>query len=376
MDTKIITLKMPISPVAETDEERKAAWAEIHNAFLVYRTVARKAAAILDMAEIAGANVDHKGDEWKVIPKYDDRWEILKATFGKDTKGLGPIRPLIKAELDDKLSSEFVDGILRELDARWKAKDAEFPKARRNFLVLNGRRLPPRFQFVQLPIRVRQMEIDENGHGITIRYKPDGGRMRLKIGTVDRFRWERWKDAIDTPSVLRDSRLKIDKDGKMWLLACIQVGCRTKRICPGRKLIVTYGEWVSPAAKKMPPSPALLLTVEDKSGSETINGLFTAGATDGLLANKVRSQRSKVMCSSAHLAPSILEGFRRRQANITAQRSNFTHTWNHVWSKRIVRCAIQNECETIEFDLPEKLDGEPWPWAEFKLMTTHKLERG
>jgi len=341
-----LALKIPVHP-AEEDRQR------LNNAMTAYRGALRQAAAMLEIASSAGAEIKpSKTGELMIIEDFAKTNAMLSEVFGKTGKALGyPMRAWLVEKMG--LRSEWADSALRDLAVRWMAKDPEMTKLRRNFLVLNGKRKPPLFRFQSFPIRARSAELSD--HAINFDLGGEFGEITLKIGTLDPGARRVWKLIVDGEYHGGDMKLVKRRNG-------------------GWRLVCPYERMEAPDATTKEAVLEVEVTPECvKAGSLELRFDPILPWLDRLALRQKDLEAERDNC----------QGFRKARAAIVARcnrltetRDNGVRTWNHVWAKRIVDHARARACGTICLKEPkeEGLSGRPWQWADLKSKIGYKAK--
>src|SRR5262245_28270370 len=143
------TLKIDLVVTGDDDAQRLAVLNQVRQSIRQYRAVLRHCFSVLTCAQAAAAEISWQGGdagEIRVRPNNDAARQVLAAATGKDGAALGyQLREYVLQTLAPTWHSFVWDSLRRDMSTAWTAKDAEFPRAGRGWLILQGARGISRF---------------------------------------------------------------------------------------------------------------------------------------------------------------------------------------------------------------------------------------
>ena len=366
----IRSLKIEVYPKEKTD------WPKIRAMFAEYRAALRKAFAAHALTECAAA---------EIIPPKGKRNTVLKATqlAGKirrqlwggksEQRGVHPFMiealPSFNGMARDCATTFIMDS--------WKSNDPEFPTAPRGYLIMQGAR---KFAVMgNADIRVRKTHTKMNEHGISLCIFADQSSLELKVKTLDPGRWGRWKKVVKGDLKCGDPiRLGL-RDGNLFLYVPFhEEDAGPREIDATRIMEVSFGDT---------KERAICLSLRE--GHKTLLDeivhceIDANGAWAGLLRQNMQKEKctaERKACGRRGQIGGIghergYDATTGRLHRLTVGRDNFCKTWNHVWTKRIVKQAHDWRCGKAQvFGPPADLCSESWPWADFRAKLDYKAK--
>ena len=259
--------------------------------------------------------------------------------------------------------------VQRLVGKRWTSKDAEIPKCRRNWLALNLERKFPMFKRQGMPIRGRDTICRD--YEIEMQWRK-GNPVVFRLGELDPVRRGTWfaikKNGWNT-CILNVRR----KKGKQVLRISVTYEIernRVENLERERCLEVATGtEDEKFFSMRMVEGQKTMyedMFVEFKNVSAVVSWL------DGL---SVHQDKLKSQLEGCGLNNKVYRVLQARRDKVTLSRDNGVKTWNHVWTKAIVREALRNNCGRIRTHLPAKLLERQWQWSDFEFKLKYKAEQ-
>lgn len=414
------TLRLDVYVAGEDRDLAKAQRRKVIDSIQLYRAVARKAFAALSMAEIAGAKIEFAANEPKDEPQTeaapaeptqylrvtanDESRRIMEIAFGKAGKAFCyELRDFVLKELAPHWFSHVWDGLRRDIVTAWSSKDAEMTKATRGHLILGMRRNMAGFWFKGLPI----LRTDT----VTSNVKYDGTKITLS--------WDHELGPVTFRPVMQSSKQnrkpKLDP-ARRYILHQIASGAWkscTPRLSERDGILSLFIPYYAPALERT--SELSKDRVMEITFSEQPEEYFQCRVHDGRrgYVDDLRNRTLSVVAVLDWLArlksqSDKLDAHRRscgnprregeghckahelitgRLENVSRTRENGCRTWNHLWTKQLVKKAREWNCgKIVVFDLPSAVDkrqdvpqhmaagllGRPWGWFEFKSMLQYK----
>ena len=145
---------------------------------------------------IHAANVEVKKDgNLAVVPHSSEAHEIMQKALGQEGKALAyPCRKWVLQTLAPTWYSFVWDSLRRDVSDRWRAKDPEFTKASRGWLILQGKRLIALFRRrgIGMPRLTARPKLE--GRSLVLKWDREIGKVELKLKKVDSGRWFAWRN--------------------------------------------------------------------------------------------------------------------------------------------------------------------------------------
>lgn len=404
---QVKTLRLDVFVAGDDREHAKAVRLQLINSVKLYRTVARQVFAVLAMAEIAGAKIEYGDGYLRVMSVKDAAKNIMAKVFDMEGyKGHAyELRELVLRELAPDWYSHVWDGLRRDVSTAWTSKDAELTKVSRGHLILEQRRALAGFYHRGLPV-LRTDTVTSNvkydGNNITLTWDKQIGPVTLRpVGQrsennrkpkLDASRRHILRQIVEGKWRSCTPRLS-EKDGILTLFIPYYAPARVVELDKERSLEVTFSDQ---------PEKFFSCRLHDGRAStadelrEDVVGVNAA--LDWLDALKCQSDKLSAIrrsCGNRYQTKigsghqKAFDAAIRRSENISKTRTNGCHTWNHIWTKRLIHRACDWRCgKVIVFDLPSARDeqqevpqrlssgllGRPWAWSAFKAILEYKAK--
>lgn len=334
-----------------------------------YRAVARKACAALACCEQAGADIVATDENVRVIPNAEAAREIARRAFAETTdKGGAEYSVYAFAAQEYPSAMSFVwSQMAREVKTVWRAKDPQYGKADRRYLVVNGARHAATFNQRGIPLKQPDSKLEIDQHKIVCRWDRELGFAEFKFRKLDGGRWAQL------------CRIASGEDG--WKLGTCYLNERDGKL----RIVVTYSYQIDPTKPdrsvalrvEFGVDPASFLRIAGNGRSDTVSAIDAIGSMADLQRRKLRMENRREACGSKVREWGDRKSWKRAQAvieKLTEHRSNSAKTHNHAWTRRIVQRAISWGCGTIQIPKakPDDLFGHPWQWAQFEQFLKYK----
>lgn len=338
----------------------------IINSIRLYRAACRKAYSMCAVAEMAGAELLITDEDIKIKPINEATKTVLENTFGIYGKKahLYEMREWIRS-LNPSWLSIVPESIHRDVSSRWRAPDVEFPKAKRGYLTLNGKRAFASFMNIGITIKNTVSKLE--GHSFFCKWDEEIGKVEFRLGKLDASRHYVW-------SAIRDQRdgwklgtiyLK-EREGNLKAVISYTAPDRPKKLDLGKQMVVEFST---------DPQNFILAYTDDRFSGSVIPAY---GAISWLhemecIYNKYMQQLSSY---DKRLTKKHRFKIHSRISKYTRRRENGVKDLNHIWTRRIVQFAQQkNSGNLVVIDVPEKtLADYPWGWHQFKTFLIYKVE--
>ena len=387
--TVIRSLMLDVYPHAENDVERKALWLRIRRDFCTYRMTARRIAGMYFMALASGATLKEDKDGGLSVspPAQDEMKAKLAAVFGKEGKAfLYEFRNEFCRLLKGWNTAQ-VDVLRLEVGSKMKAKDPHYA-ARREWLALQGVRLPPAMRHIGMTFKLAQTPLSKwTNHSVCLNWRTDALPIEFRWKRLDGSRWSILRRIIAGEIEFRQIELNLnDKDMRLRVPYVVP----TKKAQGAKTLEVGF----APVLRGEGQFDDLKLVTRIRDAEITNpwsfvdqvhrGSLSTAAAVDMLDRLKWRSESTLYLrraCGSKRQMrrgeglPKAAESYDAVLNRIACLRSRVQRDWNHRWSKAVVSDAIRWGCSTIlVFDLPSQIRMRPWCWSEWLSQLQAKAE--
>jgi hypothetical protein len=317
------------------------------------------------MAKMASANVEFKGDNIRVIPLKNSEQELLTATFGRN-----PQRSINKNDLLSTGLSFVWDSIRREVQTKWNAPDVEYPKAKRGFLTLNGTRDIARFNHVGIGCPYLTAKPKVANHQLLLKWDYEIGAVEFKIPKLDAMRYHVLKNLVNKIDGWKIGTLYLnERNGKLFIQLSYSRPDKKVELDESKVLNVDFTD-----------DQEQFIKISDPAGqytSKTISAIEAIGWLDELSAIRKRYEKRKAACGNPRRpwgSRKQWNGLQKRLTNNSTRRANGIQTRNHLWTRRIVDCAILWNCAIVTINkIPDKLFDRDWKWYQFKVFLEYKI---
>jgi hypothetical protein len=340
----------------------------------LYQAACRKAYSVCATVEMAGAEintVDKEGNpKISVKPLNDRSKQIIELAIGMSGKKghFYELRPWLQ-ELHPSWMYLVPEAIQRNIvSKRWRAKDPEFPEAKRGYLTLNGAREFARFTRIGIYFKNTAQKIGERS--ITLKWDYDIGEVTFKIYDMDPSRWYIWKNVCSgAEGWSNDTMYLQEKDGKLRIVAGYTCPDKEQVLDQSKPLYVEFGT-----------DPKLYITMRsDKIYDGDV--LSVIGALEWAKEIEAISSKFSLRKDSYGSLNKKWGGRRGWRAvikkinRLTDRRTNGVMNHNHLWTRRIANAAVRYGAgRIIVLNMPEKsMFGIPWAWHNFRTMLEYKV---
>jgi len=328
-----------------------------------YRAAARKMFALAALAEISGSEIDEK--KGTVLPVSDNSKKLLSLAMNKEGKAhLYEMRDFIRTEYAPEWLSFVWDSLRADVSNRWRAKDPEFPKATRGYLIDQGARSLGFFQRIGIGFPQATGRPKIEGHTITLKWAHDIGEVAFQVGRLDAGRHYHFKCLSEKLEEYKPGTVFLtEHEGKLFVSLTYSMPEKTKALVPDRVMELRFGT---------APEQFMLFSGQTISAAGIIAQL-------GRLKNQSLAYKDEL---AAHGNPRKSWGNKRayestskKLNNVTMQRTATAKNQNHLWARRIVDEAIRNEAGILKVsDLPKKeIFGYPWDFSQLKSFLEYKM---
>lgn len=333
---------------------------EVVNAIRHYRAVCRKVFGVLVAVEAAGSDFSEIDGTFRVIPNTVRGKMILENALGKSGKAhLYETRDWVLRELAPTWRSFVFDCLRRDISSKWRARDPEYPEARRSYLTLNGARKIAEFNHSPLPIlhsETHNAAVNFDGHKVILEWDKKMGAIPFQVAHLEPARWWYWRNLA----------------GHKWRFGTALLNERDSNL----KLTIPYYHPIEDAI----PLDARRRFIVKVGGFA--DHYFTGTGLDISILSVLRwlDRLSAQQRDCRRRRTSVSRGrtlnFEARLAKrLSAARENGSRTWNHTWAKMIVSaCRAQNAGSLELGTLPPDLHGHPWWWSQFRSILRYKCE--
>lgn len=343
----------------------------IVNSIRLYRHLCRDVFGIVALAEFAGAAVEYLDDEIRIKPNSEKSKKLLEVAFDKSGKALAyQLREWVLREQAPNWLSFVWDSLRRDVAVKWTAKDPEFTKVSRHWLMLQGARQTARFQRVGIGFPVATARPKLDGHKLILRWDSEIGTVEFRVGTLDPHAYSVW-------SALRDK-----EEG--WKLGTIYLSERDG----GLRATITHTilfdmkgpDEARVATLAMNGDPEAYFKLAGPGHqSDTISVVGIVAWSKELAAQTEKRKRELASFGSSRRPWGNRKGWLRARdllGHITHRRSQWQLNHNHAFTRRIVNRLENWRCGTLKVEKwPEQsLLTEPWSWSQFQSMLKAKCE--
>jgi len=337
-----------------------------------YRMGCRQLFGILGCAMAAGASIiDNKSLSLK--PNTSAAQLLLRQVFGlaEDDQAkvlVYPARRWFLQQLCPSCLSFVWDSARRQVVTRWRARDPEFTKAQRGWLILQGARGVGEFRHtgIEMPQATARPKLLKRE--VKLKWDRVISDVTLYLESFDPGRWWTWSKILDGTWSAGTVTLN-ERDGKLRLTVSYDQPVDDAKLDPERTLTVVVA------------NDNLILS--GPSGETVSIGLANAiGRLKQLRAQSELWDRRKRCAGNPKRPWGDKKSWRQTVKHlngITLNRRRFQEDCNHAWSRRVASNAIRWRCGNIVFTVPDsaKLMNEPWQWADFATKIAYKIsDRG
>lgn len=367
----------------------------ILNSIRAYRAACRQAFAALSLAAVAGAEIEMTDDALSVKPGNDAAAAILAASVGKadvtkvaGARGAGTtytlaggktlgydLRSWVLEQLIPGHMSFVWDSLRRDIATAWKAKDPEFTRASRGWLVLQGARNLSQFNYrgIGFPVLTARPKLE--GHTLTLKWNHDIGQVDFKfLKKLDGGRYYVWKCLRDGEDGWKLGTVYLnERDGRLFATLTHERPARTAEVEPGRVCHLKFGDSIEN-----------FLIISGPDGAASFDTISAADAVGSLTDHKARRaalELRKAACGNPKRPWGHRKGWLANQdvlSRATRQRENLQKHTNHAWTRRVVTRAVSWRCGIVQvYAFPEGLFTHDWRWSQFESFLRYKCgERG
>lgn len=346
---------------------------EILNSIRHFRAVARQCCSALTLAQAAGAAIDYSpaNDVLKITPDNDASRAVLAAVFGHDGKALGyQMRSWVLQELAPSWLSFVWDSLRRDLATAWTAKDPEFTRASRSWLILHGAREVAKFnrRGIGFPVSTGRPRL--GGHTLMLKWDHRIGAIPFRINSLDGGAYYHWKSIRDKSNGHDLGTVFLnERDGRLFATVSYSMPLAANDTDPTRTLVVRVND-----------AGESLISLSGPDGVHTcdlISGEYAHQQLALRYAQRVRLEAGRAACGSPRRPWGHRRGWHERQAALssaTLGRERMVTNCNHAWSRRIADRARSWRCGVVELHLPtaSELYRHPWNWSQFEMFLRYK----
>ena len=333
-----------------------------------YRAGCRQLFAVLGCAQAAGAVVVSDDDNVSLKPDTAQAQNLLRQIFnlGEEDKAAGMVYACRRWWLSAiyPLAYSFVwDSARRQVVTRWTAKDPEFPRAGRGWLILQGVRGVAEFQRVGIEFPQATARPKLLARSIVLRWDKELGEVEFHIGGLDNVSWHTWSQIR---SGSKPAGTVILNECKGQLRATISYAKPEEAV----SLEPTQILHVSLAGQ--------LLELAGPDGALDVIGLNDAIGVIEKLRKQTTMWEARKACTGNPRRPwgnkKAWSATVVHLGRVTLNRTRFVTDQNHAWSRRIATRMRSWGCSKVIFKKPEGLAGHPWNWSQFQEFLRYKAE--
>jgi hypothetical protein len=367
----------------------------IRDSIARYRAGCRQLFAVLGLAQAAGAAIGGDEDQLRITPGNDRAKLILAASLdsaaierGDKEKGEGQawtvkvgagaayeLREYFRAQLYPTALSFVWDSARRQVWNRWTAKDPEFTRAGRGWLVLQGARGLAWFRGVGIEFPQATARPKLHGRSATLKWDSELGPIVLDLlkrsdgRGLDPGRWYIWKQVRDGEWKAGTVILN-ERDGRLRLSVSYYPELGAKPALDERRRLSVR------LAGAIPGRPALSLECEDDQDLiqlvDAVRKLTELRLQRGFWEERRASAGSPSRPWGNRRAWNAVQTHLDR---VTIQRLHFANDCNHAWARRIATRAAYWRTGAVDLVLPADrlLGGHTWPWDQLQNFLRYKL---
>lgn len=341
-------------------EQKQAIIASIRK----YRAAARKMFCAIAMSEIAGSTIDEKTGTVK--PSNDLSKKILADAFDLHDKKAHAyeMRNFIRSEFAPEWFSFVWDSLRADVSSRWRAKDVEFPKATRGYLIDQGARGLGFFAHIGIgfPQATARPRIED--HKIYLKWAHDLEEITFTIGKLDSGRYHHFKNVRDKSNGYEPGTLFLsERDGKLFILISYSAPTKNCEIDPNAETHIYFNatnekKFITIGSIEVDITETRAWIYELKEISDKFQQRMSAVGNP----KKPWGHRKSFKANSDRLN------------HITERRKNGITVRNHLWSRRIVDEMKRNQTgKLIVHSFPTKeMFGFPWKFDQLKNFIAYK----
>ncbi len=362
----------------------------IRNSIKQYRTTAKQMFGAVFEAQATGATVKTTDETFTVVPQNDRAKVILALAFDKmKSFQCGPFTA--PGETSSELKAEIVlyrapayelrDEVLRlnptwkpfvwdsmraKTWAFWTAKDPEFTKASRGWLLMQSARNLAQcrgigIEFPQMTAKPKLLK-----RSIVLNWDRAIGEVEFELPPLDAGRWRNWKNIRE--GVWKPGTVTLnERDGRFYVLLSYHSPVATaKELDPESVLTVCFN----------PDAAHSFISMSSGKDVETLSAVSAREKLREMTIIKNLRERRTRACGSKVRAwggKKVFVAEQTRVHRVALERENVVDTWCHLWSRKIADCARRKRCGAITMALPpETMLGHPFPFAKLKTYSEYK----
>lgn len=357
--------------VIPPDHQRQAIIAAIRR----YRAACRQLFAAVALAQQAGAEIQEHGEGVRVKPSNEKAKQLLTLAMDKEGKAFAyELRTWFLEALYPDCLSFVWDSARRDVATRWSAKDPEFTRAGRGWLVLQGARRLAEFNRlgIGMPRATARPQLD--GHTLTLKWDHALGAVTFAVPRLDGGRYHVWKALRDGKEGWSLGTIYLtERDGKLFVTLSHARPAVAAEVDPERSCVVTFVE-----------QPETWLTIAGPDGATTHDAVSAVEAIAWLARMRARREeleRRKAACGNPRRPWGHRRGWLAAQdvlSRLTLLRTRGVGDRSHAWTRRIVSRAVAWRCGNVVMgETGDLLFGHPWNWSQFRVFLRYKCaERG
>ncbi len=362
------SLKVDLYLGEEQTEHRR----QIISSIRRYRHTARTCFSILACAQAAGSSIIWKDDDIQIKPDNAKAKQLLELATGKEGKVLiYELRNYILRDLNPTWMSFVFDSVRRDIEVAWKAKDPEFTRASRGWLILQGSRGITQFnrRGIGFPVKTAKPKLDK--HSLTLKWDHDLGPIEFKLGKLDGGRYYVWKSLRDGCDGFELGTLYLTEiDGKLAATLTYSKPPDVQEVDVGRMATLeVFGN-----------DPERLMVLQGPDGEETLDRIDSQETHAWLSRMHMRKkvlEARRAACGSPRRPWGHRKGWLAAQdvlSNLTKLRTNGVTERNHRTTARMLDRLVKWRCGTVRIaPLPELIAGFQWNWSQFRQFVEYKL---
>ena len=258
------------------------------------------------------------------------------------------------------------------------SKDPERPTCARNFLVWAGSRLPPKLQFVPLPLQmtdnVKSITLPEHGRGATLEWDRKLGPVEVGFARkLDGYEWSIWQKIKSGEYELRTSKLFLHPNkGTLQLsLSYERDAVPQHKIDPARELEVCFSQ----------DNPKQFIFMSLLSGKATLVDQITRrefsalGVMEKLRELDAQQERWKAAAEACPRNNKAKDAVNERRNRVTRNRDGVLKDWIGIWTKMVMDECQRRDCgKLIVKGIPKTLYGFSWQRAVFRFALEYKAK--
>lgn len=351
-----------------------------------YRAGCRNLFSLYGLAQIAGSHIEEHDEGVRLQPSRDGSRVALQAalqpdtvTRGEKTKGAGvayavnvgaatgyEMREHWFTDLYPASLSFVWDSARRQVMSRWAAKDPEFTRASRGWLIAQGSRGLGYFRGVgiELPQATAKPKLTKSS--MAVKWDSDIGTVVFAFGSMDPGRWFQWTQIRD--GVWPAGTVTInERDGKIRVTLTHERPETTADLDQARVMVVKLSE----------KQDAMVMSGPD--------GVFETVPLADILGvlTRLRIQR-ELWEERRKSAGSVTRSWGNRRAwrdvqthldGVTLRRSRMMSDTCHALSRRIASLAQIWRCGKVKLSWLNEIQGQPFARDELIRDAQYKLSQ-